>query len=68
VCRVLVDDRDDMVVKALSRALRELAKREPAGVARFIRDEKDRLASRVRREVKSKLETGRKTPKRPGTA
>lgn len=68
VCRVLVDDRDDMVVKALSWALRELAKREPAGVARFIRDEKDRLASRVRREVQSKLETGRKTAKSPRTA
>lgn len=29
VCRMLVDDRDDMVVKALSWALRELAKRDP---------------------------------------
>lgn len=63
LCRALVDDRDDMVVKALSWALRELAKREPASVARFIRDEECRLASRVSREVKTKLETGRKTRK-----
>jgi 3-methyladenine DNA glycosylase AlkD len=68
VCRVLVDDRDDMVVKALSWALRELAKREPASVECFIRDEQRRLAPRVRREVTSKLETGRKTRKRPRTA
>lgn len=61
VCRALVGDRDDMVVKALSWALRELAKREPARVARFVRDQGDRLAPRVRREVTSKLETGRKT-------
>jgi 3-methyladenine DNA glycosylase AlkD len=68
VCRVLVDDRDDMVVKALSWALRELAKREPASVAHFIREEESRLASRIRREVRSKLETGRKTRKSPITA
>lgn len=60
VCRSLVDDRDGMVVKALSWALRELGKRDPVSVGRFIRDERDRLASRVVREVKSKLETGRK--------
>lgn len=64
VCRVLSDDRDDMVVKALSWALRELAQREPARVERFIREEQVRLASRIRREVTSKLETGRKTRKR----
>jgi 3-methyladenine DNA glycosylase AlkD len=60
LCRILVDDRDEMVVKALSWALRELAKREPKGVARFVRDEAERLAPRVRREVRTKLETGRK--------
>lgn len=64
VCRTLVDDRDDMVVKALSWALRELSKRDPDGVARFIREEDSRLAACVRREVKAKLETGRK--RQPG--
>jgi hypothetical protein len=65
VCRALVDDRDDMVVKALSWALRELAKRDPASVSRFVTEADARLASRVRREVKAKLETGRKVRPRP---
>ena len=60
VCRTLIDDRDDMVVKAMSWALRELSKRDPDGVARFVREEESRLAKRVCREVKTKLETGRK--------
>jgi 3-methyladenine DNA glycosylase AlkD len=65
VCRALLADRDDMVVKAMSWALRELAKREPAVVADFIRDEEDRLAPRARREVLNKLKTGLKSPPRP---
>jgi 3-methyladenine DNA glycosylase AlkD len=60
VCADLVADRDDMVVKALSWALRELSKTDPESVARFVRKEGSRLASRVLREVTSKLETGRK--------
>lgn len=32
VCDLLIADRDDMVVKALSWALRELAEREPVRV------------------------------------
>ncbi|MGH9145118.1 MAG: DNA alkylation repair protein, partial [Vicinamibacterales bacterium] len=47
-----------------SWALRELAKRDPKSVARFVRDEDDRLASRVRREVRNKLQTGLKSPPR----
>ena len=64
VCRALIQDRDEMVIKAMSWALRELAKRDPKTVARFVRDEDDRLASRVRREVLNKLETGVKSPSR----
>lgn len=64
VCRALLADRDDIVVKAMSWALRELAKRAPTVVADFIRDEEDRLASRVRREVLNKLNTGLKSPSR----
>jgi 3-methyladenine DNA glycosylase AlkD len=60
VCRALADDRDDMVVKALSWALRELSKRDARSVSSFLRAEDDRLAPRVRREVRSKLQTGRK--------
>jgi 3-methyladenine DNA glycosylase AlkD len=62
VCAQVVDDRDDMVVKALSWALRELAKRDAAAVEAFLRDHDDRLAARVRREVSAKLTTGRKRP------
>ena len=60
ICRTLAADRDDMVVKALSWALRELSKRDPRAVSSFVEKETARLASRVRREVRTKLETGRK--------
>ena len=53
-----------MVVKALSWALRELAKREPAAVYRFLEAAGESVASRVRREVSNKLATGLKNPKR----
>ena len=49
VCRAVVDDRDDMVVKALSWALRELAKRDRRAVEQFLTSYDDRLAPRVRR-------------------
>ncbi len=64
VCRQLVADRDDMVVKALSWALRELAKRDRGAVEEFIATHDAKLASRVRREVSNKLRTGLKTPGR----
>lgn len=65
VCRALVDDRDDMVVKALSWSLRELVVHDPASVARFLADHDNELAARVKREVQNKLDTGLKTPTRP---
>jgi len=65
ICRVLLDDRDDMVVKAMSWALRELAKRQPAVVESFVAREEERLAARVRREVLHKLRTGLKSARRP---
>ena len=64
VCGLLLDDRDDMVVKALSWALRELGKREPQAVGEFVAQYQDRLAARVKREVHTKLTTGVKNPKR----
>jgi 3-methyladenine DNA glycosylase AlkD len=64
LCKLLAQDRDDMVIKALSWALRELAKREPAAVKAFLREHAGQLAARVRREVRNKLETGLKTPRR----
>ena len=63
VCRMLVADHDDMVVKALSWALREVAKRDPAAVRRFLERHRASIAARVMREVTNKLTTGLKTPK-----
>jgi len=64
VCRLLVADRDDMVVKAMSWALRELAKRDAPAARRFLAEQGDALAARVVREVRNKLTTGRKNPPR----
>jgi 3-methyladenine DNA glycosylase AlkD len=62
ICARLVADRDDMVVKALSWALRTLAPWDPAAVRDFLDAHDDHLAARVRREVHTKLDTGRKHP------
>jgi 3-methyladenine DNA glycosylase AlkD len=62
ICGRLVDDRDDMVVKALSWALRALAPWDPVAVGDFLEANDARLAARVRREVRTKLATGRKHP------
>lgn len=63
VCVRLIDDRDDMVVKALSWALRTLAGKDEGAVAGFIERHRDRLAPRVIRETTSKLTTGLKNPR-----
>jgi 3-methyladenine DNA glycosylase AlkD len=60
ISEMLVTDRDDMVVKALSWALRELSKRYPGEVKDFIDSYEAVLAGRVIREVTRKLLTGRK--------
>jgi 3-methyladenine DNA glycosylase AlkD len=60
VCCSLVADRDDMVVKALSWALRELVVWDAAVVRDFLDDHGDAVAARVRREVGRKLAVGRK--------
>jgi 3-methyladenine DNA glycosylase AlkD len=62
VCKLLVDDRDEMVVKALSWALRALVERDPEAVRRFVEENEVQLPAVVRREVRHKLVTGRKTP------
>ena len=64
ICRMLIADRDDMVVKAMSWALREVAKRDPAAARRFLAGHRDALAARVVREVGNKLATGLKNPRR----
>ncbi len=64
VCRVLVKDHDDMVAKAMSWALRELVVHDAGAVEQFVKNYDEALASRVKREVKIKLRTGRKTATR----
>jgi 3-methyladenine DNA glycosylase AlkD len=64
ICEMLVRDRDVMVVKALSWALRELAKRDPKSVREFLVNHEAVLAPLVYREVNNKLSTGLKNPRR----
>ena len=64
VCRILVDDRDDMVIKAMSWALRELIRHDADVVREFLKTYDHVLAARVKREVNNKLTTGLKNPKR----
>ena len=63
VCRLLEDDGDLMVAKAMSWALRELAKRDPRAVRDYLAARKDVLPAIVLREVTNKLRTGVKNPK-----
>ncbi|MFY9558045.1 MAG: DNA alkylation repair protein [Blastocatellia bacterium] len=63
VCRMLASDRDDMVVKALSWALRVLAKHDSTSVREFVAEHRDLLSARVVREVGNKLSTGLKNPR-----
>ena len=62
ICRLLADDHDDMVAKALSWALRALVVHDAKAVQSFLNDHAEVLAARVKREVKSKLKTGLKNP------
>jgi len=62
VCELLVNDHDDMIVKALSWALRELVVHEAETVRNFLATHQNELAARVKREVRNVLETGLKNP------
>ncbi|MGQ0643168.1 MAG: DNA alkylation repair protein [Gemmatimonadaceae bacterium] len=61
ICRVLMQDRDQLVVQAMSWALRALATREPHQVRRFLERHGDDLSTRVIRETMNKITTGRKS-------
>jgi len=67
ICKLLVDDHEDMVEKALSWALRTLVVHDPRAVDGFIVEHENRLGARMKREVRSKLRTGLKTPRRKET-
>ena len=64
IARLLRSDRDDMVVKALSWALRELIVWDAEAVRRFLSVNEEELAPRVLREARNKLQTGLKSGKR----
>ena len=64
MCRRLASDRDDMVEKALSWALRVLSQRDRPAVEGFLAEMGEGLPARARREVRHKLSTGLKTPRK----
>lgn len=61
IAELLAGDREEMVAKALSWALRSLIPISPVTVETFLAEHEDELAARVLREVRNKLRTGRKT-------
>ena len=64
VCTLLAADHEDMVQKALSWALRTLVVHDREAVSDFLEVHHDSLAARVKREVRNKLDTGLKNPRR----
>ena len=64
MCRLLVADHEDMVVKALSWALRELVAYDADAAQAFLKEYADVLAARIKYEVGNKLRTGLKNPRR----
>jgi 3-methyladenine DNA glycosylase AlkD len=56
-----------MVEKALSWALRVLSQRDRPVVERFLDEMGEGLPARVKREVRHKLSTGLKTPRKRQT-
>lgn len=60
ICEKVIHDRDKLIVKALSWALRELSKSDKPAVERFMEKYKSEIAPLARREIYTKLETGRK--------
>jgi hypothetical protein len=64
ICERLVGDRDDMVVKALSWALRSLVVWDPDAVRGFLATHGTEVPAQARRETTHKLETGLKSGRR----
>lgn len=63
ICRLVVDNHRNMVVKALSWALRELAKVDRKSATDFVKKYEERLHGKVVREVNNKLKFGTKSGK-----
>lgn len=63
LCEALAEDQDAMVAKGLSWALRTTIAHDEVGVRAFLERHGGSLPSLVRREVRNKLETGKKNPR-----
>jgi 3-methyladenine DNA glycosylase AlkD len=64
VCELLVNDHDDMIEKAMSWALRELIIYDVPAVEAFVKKHEAVLGKRIIREIRNKLTTGLKTPRK----
>ena len=60
ICRAVVRDKEATVQKALSWALRQLVSWDREAVEGFLAEHEEGISSLVKREVKRKLQTGRK--------
>jgi 3-methyladenine DNA glycosylase AlkD len=60
ICERVIRDRENLIVKALSWALRELSKSDKPAVEKFMEKYDSQMAGLARREIYTKLETGRK--------
>lgn len=57
----VLDERDPMITKAVSWALRQMTKDQASDVAAYLESRGERIAALPRREVRNKLMTGRKS-------
>lgn len=57
----LIDERDPMITKAVSWSLRQMIKHQASDVETYVDSRADRMAALPRREVRNKLNTGRKS-------
>jgi len=57
----VLDERDPMITKAVSWALRQMTRHQASDVAAYLESRGERIASLPRREVRNKLMTGRKS-------
>ncbi len=60
ICSLVANEKNDMVIKALSWALRELAKIEKQPVKDFLEENNNRLSPKIIREVGNKINFGTK--------
>lgn len=61
ICLRLASDREDMIEKAASWALRYLSQKDRDAVVAFMDEHGGKFAARVRRELRNKLSTGLKS-------